>query len=249
MLFILMRRNLIARSARRVARRVPAAAQEGSIGPERAGELARIKGRNLTIRRGGRWSPWGDIPRRRFSARVEAAARAAGRLHRLAIRAIVVAALPRCTVTLAAPRAFEVPSAGPSPPSPPLLGVCPPPSSLPLVAALPCRYLAAEHGNGLRRPRLPSGRTLVLGRVRRESRRASPRLPLAYASPRLVSPRLACSRPRRASVSYIALAFVLIISNGAAARERNTSLADARYYARRNSSLSHVYTHIRGYHK
>lgn len=56
--------------------------------------------------------------------------------------------------------------------------------SLPLV--LP--YLAAEHGNGLRRPRLPSGRTLMLGRVRRESRRESlASLPLA--TPRLVSPR------------------------------------------------------------
>lgn len=68
------------------------------------------------------------------------------------------------------------------PPSPPLLGVCP---VSPSRAALPC-CLATEHGNGLRRPRLPSGRTLMLGREsRREPRLAS--LPLA--TPRLVSPR------------------------------------------------------------
>jgi len=212
-----------------------------------------------------------------FSIRVEAAG--------LAIRAIVVAALPRCTVMLAAPRASEVPSASLVPFAP--LG-CTGPS--------PC-CLAAEHGNGPRRPRLPSGRTLALAAspsaslgIPRlasprlvsprlvsphlispelaslhltsarpaspclasprltsphltsphltsphltSSRLASPRLASSHlVSPRLTSPRLACSRPRRASVSYIALAFVLIISNGAAARERNArrSNADARHY-------------------
>jgi len=77
-----------------------------------------------------------------------------------------------------------------SPPSPPLLNVSP------SRVALPC-CLAAEHGNGLRRPRLPSGRTLVLGRVRRESRRASPRfLSLHHASPRLVSSRVLATSAR-----------------------------------------------------
>jgi len=130
------------------------------------------------------------------------------------------------------------------------------PLVLPYPAALP---RTAEHGNGLRRPQLPSGRTLVLDgstarprALRRtalgEPRFASPRLASSRSTtPRRTSLRLACSRPRRVSVSYIALAFVLIISNGAAVRERNMSIADARYYARRNSSLSHV--HALGYHK
>lgn len=62
--------------------------------------------------------------------------------------------------------------------------------------------LAAEHGNGLRRPRLPSGRTLVLDRVRRAaslrlSARASPRfLSLHYTSSRLASSRVLATSAR-----------------------------------------------------
>jgi len=78
-------------------------------------------------------------------------------------------------------------------------------------------------------PRLASPRPPRLASPRLTSPR---RTSLHLASLRLTSLRLACSRPRRASVSYIALAFVLIISNGAAARERNAhrSNVDARHY-------------------
>lgn len=169
---------------------------------------------------------------RRFSARVEAAGWPA-------IRAIVVAVLPRCTVTLAAPRAFEVPSAGLAPFSPPLLDVCPVSLSY-CPTLLPCR------GTRKRAPEASAAQRANLGARPRAPRVSASLASLPLAPPRLVSPRLAslrlaCSRPRRASVSYIALAFVLIISNGAAVRERNTSIADARYYAWRNSSLSHVH--------
>lgn len=141
---------------------------------------------------------------------------------RLAIRAIVAAALPRCTVTFAAPRAFEVPSAGRASFSS-LVGCMPRLSLSCCPTLLPCR------GTRKRAPEASTAQRANLDARPRVSARASPRLASSrYTSPRLATLCLACSRPRRASVSYIALAFVLIISNGAAARERNTSIADAR---------------------
>lgn len=142
-----------------------------------------------------------------------------------------------------APGLREVPSAGLSLPSPPLLGVWPRlPLALPYPAALPRNTETSSGGLDCPagEPWCSAACAASLGEPRlASSRSTAPR----QASPSWAEPSLACSRPRRASVSYIAaLAFVLIISNGAAARERNTSIADARsYYARRNTSLSHVH--------
>lgn len=65
----------------------------------------------------------------------------------------------------------------------------------PSRVALPC-CLAAEHGNGLRRPRLSSGRTLVLGRVRRESRLSASLASLPLAPPRLAESRVLATSAR-----------------------------------------------------
>lgn len=231
MLFILMRRNLIARSLRRVAC-PPWLNGVRKIGLER----------ESATERGDPPKWFQDVPRRRrirsnsprvarrFSARAEAAGWPAGWQSALS----------------SSPLFRDVPlrSRRPGPsrslllissPSPPLLGVCPGSLSC-CPTLLPCR------GTRKRAPEASTAQRANLGARPRAPRVGEPRLASSrYTSPRLVSLRLACSRPRRASVSYIALAFVLIISNGATARERNTSIADARYYAWRNNSLSHVH--------
>lgn len=145
MLFILMRRNLIARSPRRSSR-----ARRRKLGLERS--IPEVPPRGVT----------NSLRFRRFSVRVEAAGWPAGR---------------RSAQSFASPLFRDVPLHSRRPgPSRSLSAGLAPFSSL---VALPC-CLAAEHGNGLRRPRLPSGRTV--------SARASPRfLSLRLASPRLVS--------------------------------------------------------------
>lgn len=129
----------------------------------------------------------------------------------------VAVALPRCTVTLPRrPRALErslllsrplLPSAGPSSPRP----LAPPRAATPRNT---------ETGSG--GLDCPAGEPCSLGRESRSQGTASPHPPSLLSSPRLaslVSSRLATSARER--LVYRSLAFVLIISNGAAARERS----------------------------
>lgn len=137
-----------------------------------------------------RWRLVGGWPAGR-----SAAGRSAG--SPLAIRAIVVAALPRCTVTLAAPPGLRGPfcALAPFPPFPQVY----------VRTGPPVPYPASPHGTRKRAPEASTAQRANLERApsRASSRRASPHLARRLLP---ASPRLACSRPRRERLVYIARA-------------------------------------------